>query len=66
MKTSACRDGTLKNQSNKMGMTPQHFYIIPKSCVILPFANYVSCICYVHRRVEAVDVDVHEDRVVTT
>ena len=36
MKTSACRDGTLKNQPNKMGMTPQHIYTIPTSCVILP------------------------------
>ena len=36
MKTSACRDGTLKNQPNKMGMTPQHIYTIPTSCAILP------------------------------
>ena len=26
MKTSACWDGTLKNQPNKMGTTPQHIY----------------------------------------
>ena len=26
MKTSACRDGTLKNQANKMETTPQHFH----------------------------------------
>ena len=28
LKTSTCRDGTLKNQPNKMhmGMTPQHFH----------------------------------------
>ena len=36
MKTSTCRDGTLKNQPNKMGMTPQHIYTIPTSCAILP------------------------------
>ena len=36
MKTSACRDGTLKNQPNKMGTTPQHIYTIHTSCAILP------------------------------
>ena len=36
MKTSACRDGTLKNQPNKIGMIPQYVYIIPTSCAILP------------------------------
>ena len=36
MKTSACRDGTLKNQLNKMGTTPQHIHTIPTSCAILP------------------------------
>ena len=36
MKTSACRDGTLKNQPNKMETTPQHIYTIPTSCAILP------------------------------
>ena len=36
MKTSAFRDGTLKNQLNKMGTTPQHIYTIPTSCAILP------------------------------
>ena len=36
MKTSACRDGTFKNQPNKMGTTPQHIYTIPTSCAILP------------------------------
>ena len=36
MKTSACRDGTLKNQPNKMGTTPQHIYTIPTFCAILP------------------------------
>ena len=35
MKTSACRDVTLKNQPNKMGTTPQHIYTIPTSCAIL-------------------------------
>ena len=37
MKTSTCRDGTLKNQPNKIGTTPQYFlYTIPTSCAILP------------------------------
>ena len=36
MKTSACRDGTLKNQPNKMETTLQHIYTIPTSCAILP------------------------------
>ena len=36
MKTSACRDGTLKNQPNKMGTTPQRIHTIPTSCAILP------------------------------
>ena len=36
MKTSACRDGTLKNQPNKMGTAPQHIHTIPTSCAILP------------------------------
>ena len=36
MKTSACRDETLKNQPNKMGTTPQHIHTIPTSCAILP------------------------------
>ena len=36
MKTRACRDGTLKNQPNKMGTPPQYFYTIPTSCAILP------------------------------
>ena len=31
-KTSACRDGTLKNHPNKIGMTLQHFHTIPTSC----------------------------------
>ena len=37
MKTSACKDGTLKDQPNQMGMT-QHSYT---SC---------ACACYMHRR----------------
>ena len=35
-KTSACRNGTLKNQPNKMGTTPQHIHTIPTPCAILP------------------------------
>ena len=35
MQTSTCRDGTLKNQPNKIGTT-QYFYTIPTSCAILP------------------------------
>ena len=42
MKTSACRDGILKNQPNKMGMTPQH--IFTPSC---HFANYALCLLVV-------------------
>ena len=43
MKTSACRDGTLKNQPNKMGTTPQHIYTIPTSCAILPTMHKKLC-----------------------
>ena len=46
MKTSACRDGTLKNQPNKMRMTPQHIHTVPTSCQLC--FVFVSC---VHRRV---------------
>ena len=42
-KTSTCRDGTLKNQPNKIGTTPQYFYTIPTSCAILPTMH---CVCY--------------------
>ena len=35
MKTTTCRDGTLKNKPNKMGITPQHIHTIPTSCTIL-------------------------------
>ena len=49
MGTSTCRDGTLKNQPNKMGTTPQHIHTIPTSYAILPtMFCVVSC---VHRRV---------------
>ena len=43
MKTSTCRDGTLKNQPNKIGTTPQYFYTIPTSCAVLPTMH---CVCY--------------------
>ena len=46
MKTSACKDGTLKDQPNQMGMT-QHPCT---SCAFAIFANYMPCACYVHRR----------------
>ena len=45
MKTSACRDGTLKNQPNKMGMIPQYF---PLSLHLVPT---MPCVSGVHRRV---------------
>ena len=48
MKTSVCGDGTLKNQSNKMGITPQYFHNIPTSCAILAT---MPCDGYVYRRV---------------
>jgi len=35
MKTSPCRNGTLKNQPNKVGTIPQYFYIVPTSLVWL-------------------------------
>ena len=41
MKTSTCRDEMLKNQPNKMGMTPQHIHTIPTSCAILPTICFV-------------------------
>ena len=47
MKTSACRDGTLKNQPNKIGTTPQHIHTIPSSCAILPT---MLCVCCMRRR----------------
>ena len=42
MKTSACRDGTFKNQPNKMGTTPQHIHTIPTSCAILPTMHNIK------------------------
>ena len=42
MKTSTCRNGTLKNQPNKMGTTPQHIHTIPTSCANLPT---MFCVC---------------------
>ena len=50
MKRSAFSDRTFKYQPNKMEMTPltifsQHPYIL------CHFANYVLCVCYVHRKV---------------
>ena len=57
-----------ENQANKLGMTTQHFHIMPKSCAILP---WVGC---VHERVVegsglgsagcAVQVHVHREWVV--
>ena len=46
MKTSVCRDGTLKNQPNKMGTTPQHIHTISTSCAILPtcYAHQTTCL----------------------
>ena len=42
LKTSTCRDGTLKNQPNKIGTTPQYFYTIPTSCAILPTVHTIK------------------------
>ena len=48
MKTSACRDETLKNQPNYMRMTPQHCRTILTSFVILlpltKYALFVNCV----------------------
>ena len=52
MKTSTCREGTLKNQPNKMGTTPQHIYIIPTSCAIFPTICFVFVSCVQSRVVE--------------
>ena len=50
-KTSACRDGTLRNQANKIGTTPQHFQIIPTSCSILPSMHTTtSTLAYSNKR----------------
>ena len=40
-----CRDGTLKNQPNKMGMIPQYF---PPSLYLV---STMPCVSGVHRRV---------------
>ena len=46
---SACRDGTLKNQPNKMGTTPQHIHTILHLVAFCQLCFvFVSC---VHRRV---------------
>ena len=70
---SATGDGTLINQSNKMGMTQQYFHTISTTCAILPT---MPCVCCVHRRVlegsgvgsagcvYVVHVDVHGELVV--
>ena len=45
-KTSACKDGTLKNQPNKMGITQQFFQTEHTSCTILPTmspAKFTAC-----------------------
>ena len=49
MTSQKCRDGSLKNQPNWMGMTPQHFHTILTSCAILPpltqiWFVFVSCV----------------------
>ena len=45
MKTiSTCRDGTLKNKQNDMGMTPQYFHTIPTPCTILPTMLHICCV----------------------
>ena len=49
MKTSACRDGTLKNQAHKMGLTPQHFHTSSTSCLLL--------VCVYRRAVEGTGLD---------
>ena len=46
MKTSTCKDGTLNNQPNKMGMA--YFYIIPTSCMChLHAPVFVLKLCYI-------------------
>ena len=43
MEASVCRDGTLKNQPNKMGMTPQHFHTISTSCATVHTPKPSTC-----------------------
>ena len=42
METSACSDETLKNQPNKIKMTPQHFYSVATFCAILHIMPYYT------------------------
>ena len=46
MKTNACRDGTLKNQPNNMGTTPQHIFS-HHPYIVCHFANYALCLLVV-------------------
>ena len=48
-KTSACKDGTLKNQPNKMRTTPQHIHTISTSCAILPTMHPKKHLAYSHQ-----------------
>ena len=43
LKTSTCRDGTLKNQVSNIGKT-QYFYTIPAPCSSLPTMPCVCCL----------------------
>ena len=52
MKTSACRDGTLKSQPNKIGMTPQYFHntftiLSHHPYILCHFATYALCLLFV-------------------
>ena len=58
-KTSAHRNGSLKNQPNKMGMTPQHFQTIPTSCVILP-TMYTIKLSYMHTGLFTPTISTHQ------
>ena len=61
MKTSACRDETLKNHPNKMGTTPQHIHTIPIFCVLCLLVVCIGGLWKVVGRVLlcAIHVDVH-------
>ena len=52
MKTSTCRDGTLKNQPNYMGMTPQHFtpslHLVPFKLPTISTTKLYMHIAYSH------------------
>ena len=56
MKTSACRDGTLKNQPNKIGTTYLHYPYYALCLLVVCIAGLWKAIagCVVH-------VDVHEE-----